>query len=137
MKKYNKQPEYDFCVDFISIVDSLQAMNQALKPFMILHIANEHKGTQASGGRRKKMGVRSGVLDYLVIWEDGYGFIEAKCQKGLYGSDKTTYLNENQRTFVDFLKVISANNATIRTVNEGLETLCDWGLLPKECYVLH
>jgi hypothetical protein len=90
------------------------------------HPANEVAGQQTGLAQiryaiAKAMGLIDGTADYLFLWADGSGALEAKVGD-----------NGQQANQVDFEAWCVANGvryATFTTVEEGLAILVEWGVL--------
>lgn len=90
------------------------------------HPANEVAGQQTGLAQiryaiAKAMGLIDGTADYLLLWSDGSGALEAKVGK-----------NDQQANQVDFEAWCIANGvryATFTSVEEGLAHLVEWGVL--------
>jgi hypothetical protein len=95
------------------------------------HPANEVAGQQTGLAQiryaiAKAMGLIDGTADYLFLWSDGSGALEAKVGK-----------NDQQANQVDFEEWCRSNGvryATFTSVEEGLALLVEWGVLtpPKK-----
>ena len=118
------QPEERLAVDF---ADSLRDLtNKGLLPAVWLHPANEIAGRRSSLSKirytiAKRMGLLPGAADYLFLWADGSGCLEAKI-----GSNKQ---QDNQLDFEWWCKENGVRYAVFRTVEEGHAILREWGVL--------
>lgn len=75
----HKHDEYALCAQFWHEYQTLSSMNQFRKELYVFHVENERKCSVAQYIRRSKIGVVSGVADYIVLVEDGrFAAIEFK-----------------------------------------------------------
>lgn len=93
------------------------------------HPANEIAGRQNKLAQirytiAKAMGLIDGTADYLFLWADGSGALEAKVGKN--GQQP------NQINFEIWCKEIGIPYRTFTSVDEGLRILAEWGLLPAD-----
>lgn len=94
------------------------------------HPANEIAGRRDNKAQiryaiAKAMGLIDGTADYLFLWNDGSGALEAKVGK-----------NGQQPNQVDFevwCAEMSVPYATFTSVEEGLEILTKWGVIRPSC----
>lgn len=117
-----KQPEFLLqCV----IADYLRMQYPNLLAFAV---PNGEKRTPATGARLKRMGVRAGVADLLVFWNDGYtghlraAALELKAAKGR--------LEESQEKFLCDWVGAGGKYAVIRSLDDLIAVFADWGV-PK------
>jgi hypothetical protein len=128
-KQRRTYPEHAICKHFMLLVNNLIARKLTLKPFVIFHIPNEQEVTgniakdKIRNARRKEIGVMSGVLDYLVFWEGGMGFLEAKVP----GNS----LSPNQKLFCDLCDALGVEWEVFKSPDEGLRILAEWGLISE------
>lgn len=92
------------------------------EPFGLLHIPNGGFRNKLEAIKFKKMGVRAGVSDFL-IQNAGMpvGWIELKA-----GKNK---LMDSQKSFRDY---VSIKWAEVRSLDEFIKTLKDWGILNEK-----
>jgi hypothetical protein len=101
------------CVDWFDRV--------TMRPFDMVHIPNEGVRTITNGVKLKRMGMRAGVADYLIMNKGvPTGFMEFK-----FGNNKPT---ENQKKFREYVVQGGFNYAEIRTFDEFKKTLIKWGV---------
>jgi hypothetical protein len=92
------------------------------------HPANEIAGRRSGLSMiryviAKRMGLIDGAADYLLLWADGSGALEAKV--GSNGQQP------NQLDFEWWCTTNGVRYATFTTVEEGLERLREWGALRR------
>lgn len=129
-------PEDRLCSDFFSAVKMLRQVGKQNKPFYLCHVSNENPGgtkqqMKFRGHRRQCIGVLKGALDYVVTWEGGKAWMEAKRKKGLYGASTTGYCTPEQKAFIKGLDEMKVPNIVFRTVDEGITFLIDLGLIKE------
>lgn len=78
-------------------------------------------GQRAKYAKQKAMGLITGSADYVFVWPDGGGWIEAKV--------KGSYPSPTQRLFAKWCAATNTNYAICRTVDEFSQTLKGWGAL--------
>ena len=91
----------------------------------LIHIPNEGSGSKKRGADLKKIGVRSGVPDYIVC-KNGQpvGWIEVK-----FGNNT---LEASQKEFRDRCKRNGVYWAEVRSFDQFKQTLQKWGLYDPE-----
>ncbi|MCG8394214.1 MAG: hypothetical protein MI745_14140 [Pseudomonadales bacterium] len=112
-------------------VDFAVFHNMVAQPFIINHVANE-SASKMQNIRNKRIGVMKGAFDYAVKWKGGYGEMEAKLEKGIFGSTRKTYLSPEQKKYKRRLDEMDIPSCVFRTEEEFLGTLLEWGLLKPE-----
>lgn len=93
------------------------------------HTANERRCTPAEGAFLKRIGVRAGVADFIIIIPEclstAFGpaicFLELKTTKGR--------LSPEQKLFRDDVETAGCKYAMPRSVDEALTQLQEWGAL--------
>ena len=85
------------------------------------HPANELCKPDAATAVARALGLITGTGDYLFLWRDGSGVIEAKSATGS--------LTPAQRDFRDWCADRGVRWAKIRTADQGEVTLREWGVL--------
>lgn len=91
------------------------------RPFDMIHIPNGGSRNAIEGAKFKKMGVRSGVPDYLLSNNGSLvGFMEFK-----YGKNN---LQESQKKFRDYVTQAGVKWAEIRSFDDFRDTLVEWGI---------
>lgn len=124
VKNFRLQPEEKLAVEF---ADTLRELTRSgLLRAVWTHPANEIAGRKSGLSAirytiAKRMGLIDGAADYLFMWEDGSGALEAKI-----GSNKQQH---NQLDFEWWCQQNGVNYAVFRTVEEGLAKLREWGAL--------
>ncbi len=99
-----------------------------------LHIANERRTTPREGAYLKRMGVRAGVADFLIIssgWYEGASgyfeeppsicWLELKTTKGKQSAA--------QKQFQKDVEIIGCEYALARSVDEAAAVLKQWGAI--------
>lgn len=90
-------------------------------PFGLIHIPNGGSRNPIEGAKFKRMGVRAGVPDYLVMKDfQPVGWLEFK-----YGRNTLT---EAQKVFRNGCLAGGVKWAEIRSVDEFIHTLKEWGV---------
>ena len=124
ISKLTLKPEEALAVAF---ADALRAatMDGSLKAVWT-HPANEIAGRHSGLSKiryaiAKTMGLIDGTADYLFLWADGSGALEAKI-----GSNK---MQDNQLDFQWWCETNGVRHAVFSTVEEGLAILRQWGAL--------
>jgi len=84
--------EKDICKKFYNQVIQLQSYNFFKFPFLIFHVPNEQFTSKYYTLELKRMGLKSGVPDYAVIYHQSIAFIEFK-------RNEKCKLTENQQKF--------------------------------------
>lgn len=84
-------------------------------------IPNEGKRSWRMGCLFKAMGMITGALDWVFVWEGGGGWIELKI-----GKRKES---PTQEWFMAWCKLNNVNHAVCRSPEEVLECLQSWGAL--------
>jgi hypothetical protein len=88
------------------------------------HPANELAGQPGKNVRAavaRALGLIPGTGDYLFLWADGAGVLEAKSADGR--------MNPNQKDFRAWCEANGVRYAVFRTPAEGEAVLREWGIL--------
>lgn len=92
------------------------------------HTPNETMINNAKIGflaKRKRLGVKSGVPDILLLFEGGRcAFVELKVDRHkVIRADPHKLLSDNQKAFFDMLKCLGHNRYVLacKTISEGIE----------------
>lgn len=118
------KPEERLAVDF---ADALRALTlEGRLRAVWTHPANEIAGRRSGLSRiryaiAKRMGLIDGAADYLFLWSDGSGALEAKV-----GSNG---LQPNQMDFQWWCGRNGVRHRVFTTVEEGLAALREWGAI--------
>jgi hypothetical protein len=121
------KPEERLAVDF---ADALRALTlEGRLRAVWTHPANEIAGRRSGLSRiryaiAKRMGLVDGAADYLFLWSDGSGALEAKV-----GSNG---LQPNQMDFQWWCERNGVRHRVFTTVEEGLAALREWGAILDE-----
>jgi len=92
---------------------------------LITHPAQTGRSPQ-EGAKLKKLGVRAGVSDLLLWWENNCGAVEIKTETGKESI--------GQKTFGFLLKRLGHHYGVARSVEEYHNLLVSWGIKPAyEC----
>jgi hypothetical protein len=116
------QPEDAMCVQFANALRA--ATIDGKMTGVWLHPAQELCHGHRTGVRAaisRAMGMHVGVSDYLFLWEDGAGALEAK--HGRNG------LTPGQDDFRAWCESQGVRHAVFRSVDEGVAILRAWGVL--------
>jgi hypothetical protein len=116
------QPEDAMCVQFAGRLRAL-ALDGKLR-CVWLHPANELCHGHRTGVRAaisRAMGMHVGISDYVFLWDEGSGALEAK--HGRNG------LTQGQDDFRAWCEAQGVPHRTFRSVDEGLEILSSWGVI--------
>jgi len=124
MRNLKLQPEEALAVAF---ADHLRALVKAGRLRAVwTHPANEIAGRKSGLSKvrytiAKSMGLIDGTADYLFLWSDGSGALEAKSGK-----------NKQQDNQLDFEWWCLANGVryeVFTSVEQALQILTDWGVI--------
>lgn len=95
-----------------------------LDPFNLIHIPNEGERSLALGAKMRRMGLRKGVADYMVLKNGRLaGWMEFKWKSG--------DLTDEQREFAAKAKRDGVPFVIIRRVEEFILALKEWGIIDK------
>ena len=83
-------------------------------------LAGASRATPAAAIARAA-GMITGASDYLFLWDDGSGVLEAK--------SKTGSLSPSQKDWREWCQLHGVRHAVFRSVEEGEAQLRDWGVL--------
>ena len=88
------------------------------------HVPNELAGAARAtpaAAIARAAGLITGASDYLFLWNDGSGVLEAK--------SKTGSLSPSQKDWREWCQMHGIPHAVFRTVEEGEANLREWGVL--------
>lgn len=106
-----------------AVCDALSLL--ARRGVVWFHVANERPTTAREGATLKRMGVRAGVADFVVVLPGSLGphigFMELK--------SKTGRLSAEQKLFRDDVTRLGCLYALPRTVDQALHALQMWGAI--------
>ena len=88
------------------------------------HVPNELAGSARAtpaAAIARAAGLISGASDYLFLWDDGSGVLEAK--------SKTGSLSPSQKDWREWCQLHGVRHAVFRSVDEGEAQLRSWGVL--------
>lgn len=117
--KWKLNPEQRDCIVFADYL-RIASKTKTLKGVW-LHIPNEGKRHIIVALIMKAMGMLPGAPDYVFCWEDGSGFIEFKTDDN--------ELNDWQKVYREWVESSGVNYALVRSPDEGLQALREWGIL--------
>lgn len=103
-----------------AIVDWL-AIHEKQGRLFGFHIPNGGARSKLEAAILKGLGVRAGVLDLLVIWRAGFGFLEVKAKAGR--------LEQSQKDFIAVLDCFGIPWAIVRDVVDADRVLREWGAI--------
>jgi hypothetical protein len=87
------------------------------------HCPNGVSSSARTGARMKAMGIVAGVSDMVFLLPSGLScFMEVKAPKGR--------LTPEQKVFRDRVEANGAQWAMVRTIDEALLKLKEWGIIP-------
>lgn len=118
------QPEERLAVDF---ADTLRTLVLAGRLHAVwTHPANEIAGRRSGLSKirytiAKCMGLIDGAADYLFLWADGSGALEAKVGKFRQ--------QENQKDFQFWCEANGVRYEIFTSVDQGIEILTRWGII--------
>lgn len=116
-------PEDNICIAF---ADGLRADALAGRlTATFTHVPHEVGGGAKNAGLRyclaKWLGLIPGSTDYVFVWADGGGWLEAKTDEG--------ELTEKQKWFRQWCAAQGVRHGVFRTADEGRAILRQWGVL--------
>jgi len=94
----NKKTEYTECLTLVDYLETLKTMG---KVKLYTHIPMEtFTKSWAVKAKNKRMGVRPGFPDYVIVTNKATIFIEMKSMTGTFTEDQTVWLGELNNAFV-------------------------------------
>lgn len=96
----------------------------------LLHVPNGEKRTKATAAKLKRMGVRAGAADLLLVWQGRPCWIEIKNDKSSAGAK--TYQNASQRQFEEDMVAAGALYGVARNSDEAIALCRSWGIPVRE-----
>lgn len=100
----------------------VHALNLLAKPGMVWwHTANERRTSAREGAFLKKMGVKAGVPDFVILGPGLVAFLEVK-RPG-------SYLSPSQRAMAQELESAGYSVTVVRSVDEAIDKLEMWGVI--------
>ena len=88
-------------------------------------VPNGHNRGLKDRAKAKKEGLRAGVPDLTIVWDQGVAFLEFK-----NGTDSP---DENQTDLLNYLQEVGHFCAVVRTPQFAMGLLEKWGALPPRC----
>lgn len=120
----NSHKEDNLCKEAIYLINELISRGYFSQEFDIIYIQNElassgNKKRDAMRGRQLNLkGRKKGVPDYLVMWKDNLGFIEAKADKGI--------ISPKQKEFAERVFSLGHKHAFCFSASEILKVIEAW-----------
>jgi len=87
------------------------------------HTANERKTSKKEGALLKRLGVKAGVPDFIILAPDRVRFLEVK-RPG-------KYLSPAQRDMEAALERIGLDVTVVRSIDGAISHLEEWGVIRK------
>lgn len=121
MKYKNNLSEDAICFEFVEFLENIKKYKEI--DFIYLHVPNEISSNKnpAFGHKLKKLGKLPGAPDYIFMWDNDFGCIEFKTEKGK--------LSDNQKNFQTHCKLLNVKYEIARSCDQGIDILKEWGLL--------
>ena len=77
----------------IQVAEYLDILKSQGKVVLFTHVANELRTTPWAGAKRKRMGLRKGFPDFVIVYQNSVLFLELKREKGgSISSDQKTWI---------------------------------------------
>lgn len=90
------------------------------KDLLIFHVPNAGKRSFQTGIFLKRQGLLKGIPDVCILWKGRCGFLEIKTPTGR--------LSSHQRAILDRMTALHIPNAVVRSLDEAIEVLHNWGI---------
>lgn len=115
-------PEDAMCVEFAASLRaaSIEGRLRGVWTHPAQELAHGHR-SGVGGAIAKAMGMITGTSDYLLLWDNGAGVLEAKSATGS--------LTEAQKDWRKWCEAQGVRHAVFRTVDQGEDKLREWGVL--------
>lgn len=94
------QTEYDLTCQVAKYLDILKLQGKVL---LFTHVANELRTTPWAGAKRKRMGLRKGFPDFVVVYQNSILFLELK-------REKSSTTSKEQKEWIKTLNGIQSQN---------------------------